>query len=84
MSVGKPVGTIAWQRVLVFRRGILTVEPSLVPVLRVTVQLGMRELNFFLLLNRDATEFSVGTIYKFCAPVQMKKIPEQLSSWFFL
>ena len=84
MSVGKTVITVAWKRVLIFRRGIYAVEPSLVPFLRVTVQFGMREFNFFPLLNRDTTKFSVGTIYKFCTPVQMKKVPEQLSSWFFL
>ena len=69
MSVGKPVVMIAWQRVLIFRRGILAVEPSLVPVLRMTVQLGMREFNFFLLLNRDATKFSVGSVCKLCTTV---------------
>ena len=84
MGVGKPVITIAWKRVLIFRRGIYAVEPSLVPFLRVTVQFGMREFNFFPFLNRDTTKLSVGTIYKLCTSVQMKKVPEQLSSWFFL
>ena len=76
MGIGKPVVTIAWQRVFIFRRGIRAVEPSLVPVLRMTVQLGMRKFKFFPLLDGDATKFSVGTVYKFCAPVQMKKNPE--------
>ena len=84
MSVGKPVITIAWKRVLIFRGGIYAVEPSLVPFLRVTVQFDMREFNFLPLLNRNTTKFSVGTIYKFCTPVQMKKVPEQLSSGLFL
>ena len=84
MSVGKPVITIAWKRVLIFRRGIYAVEPSLVPFLRVTVQFGMREFNFLPVLNRDTTNLNVRTVYKFCTPVQMKKVPEQLSSWFFL
>ena len=83
MSVGKSVITIAWKRVFIFRGGIYAVEPSLVPFLRVTMKFGMREFNFFPLLNRDTTKFSVGTVYKFCTPVQMKEVPEQLSSWFF-
>ena len=84
MSVGKPVIMVAWKRVLIFRRGIYAVEPSLVPFLRVTVQFDMREFNFLPLLNRNTTKFSVGTIYKLCAPVQVKEVPKQLSSWFFL
>ena len=84
MSVGKPVITIAWKRVFIFRGGIYAIEPSLVPFLRVTVQFAMREFDFFLLLYRDTTKFSVGTIYKLCTPVQMKKVPKQLSSRFFL
>ena len=76
MSVGKPVLTVAWERVLIFRRGIYAVEPSLVPFLRVTVQFAMREFDFFLLLYRDTTKFSVGTIYKLCTPVQMENVPE--------
>ena len=75
MSVGEPVGTVTRQRILVFKGGVFIVEPSLIPLFGVIVQLGMRELNFFPLLNRDATKFSVGTVYKFCAPVQMKKNP---------
>lgn len=84
MGVGKPVITVAWKRILIFRRGISAVEPSLVPFLRVTVQFGMREFYFLPLLNRDTTEFSVGTIYKLCTTVQMEKVPEQLIGWFFL
>jgi len=84
MSVGKPVIMIAWKRVFIFRGGIYAVEPSLVPFLRVTVQFDMREFNFLPLLNRDTTKLCFGTIYKLCTPVQMKKVPEQLSSWFFL
>ena len=74
MSVGEPVGTVARRRVLVFRGGIFTVEPSLVPIFGVTVQLGMRKFNLFSFLNGDDTKFSVGSVYKFNAPVQMEKI----------
>ena len=80
MGVGKSVITIAWKGILIFRRSISAIKPSLVPFLRVTVQFGMREFNFFPLLNGDTTKFSVGTVYKFCMPVQMKKVLEQLSS----
>ena len=72
MGVGKPVITIAWKGILIFRKSISVVKPSLVPFLRVAVQFGMREFNFLLLLNRYTTKFSVGTIYKFCTLVQMK------------
>ena len=51
------------------RGSVFTVEPCLVPLFGVTVQLAMREFNLFSFLNRDATKFSVGSIYKFSAPV---------------
>ena len=51
MSVGKPVITIAWEGILIFRRSISAVKPSLVPFLRVAVQFGMRKFNFLPLLN---------------------------------
>jgi len=47
MSVGEPVGMVTRQRVLVFRGGIFTVEPSLVPIFGMAVQLGMRKFDFF-------------------------------------
>ena len=84
MGVGKPVITIAWEGIFIFRRSISAVKPSLVPFLRVAVQFGMREFNFLPLLNRDTTKFSIGAIYKLCTPVQMKKVPEQHSSGLFL
>ena len=84
MSVGKPVDTIIRQRILVFRGGVFTVEPSLIPLFGVTMQLCMRKFNLFYFLNGDATKFSIGSIYKFSAPVQMEEIPEQLHSWLFL
>ena len=72
-GVGKPVSTVTQQRVLVFKGGVFTVEPSLVPLFGVTVHLGMRKFNLFSFLNGDATKFSVGSVYKFSTPVQMKK-----------
>ena len=84
MSIGKPVGPETRQRIFVFRGGVFTVEPSLIPLFGVTVQLGVRKFNLFSFLNGDATEFSIGSIYKFGARVQMEEIPEQLHSWLFL
>ena len=84
MSIGQPVGTVTRQRIFIFQGGVFTVEPSLIPFFGVIVQLGMRIFNLFSFLNGDATKFSVGSVYKFSAPIQMEKIPEQLSSWFFL
>ena len=69
MGVGKPVITKAWEGILIFRRSISAVKPSLVPFLRMAMQFGMRESNFLPLLNGNTTKFSVGAIYKFCAPV---------------
>ena len=51
MGVGKPVITIARKGILIFRRSISAVKPSLVPFLRVAVQFGMRKFNFLPLLN---------------------------------
>ena len=76
MSVGKPVGMVTRQRVLAFRGSVFTVEPSLVPLFGVTVQLGMRKFNLFSFLDGDATKFSIGSIYKFSVPVQMEEILE--------
>ena len=84
MSIGKPVGTVTRQRVPIFRGGVFTIEPSLVPVFGVTVQLSMRKFNFFPFLNGDAAKFSVGTVYEFSTPVQMKEVSEQLNCWLFL
>ena len=69
MSVGKPVGPVTRQRILVFRGGVFTVEPSLIPLFGVTVQLGVRKFNLFSFLNGDPTEFSIGSIYKLSAMV---------------
>ena len=76
MGVGKPVITLAWEGILIIRRSISAVKPSLVPFLRMVVQFGMRDFNFLPLLNRNATKFSIGSIYKFSVPVQMKEVLE--------
>ena len=64
--------------------GVFIIEPSLVPVFGVTMQLSMRKFNFFPFLNGDATKFSVGTVYEFSTPDQMKEVSEQLNGWLFL
>ena len=84
MSIGKPVGMVTQQRILIFRGSVLTVEPSLIPLFGVTVQLGISKFNLFSFLNGYATKFSIGSVYKFSAPLQMEEIPEQLHSWLFL
>ena len=84
MSIGKTMGTVTRQRILVFRGGIFTLEPCLIPLFGVTVQLGMRKFNLFSFLNGDPTEFSIGSVYKFGAPVQVEEIPKQFHSWLFL
>ena len=84
MCIGKPVSTITRQRVLIIRGSILIVEPSLVPILRMTMKFGVREADVLPFLNGDAAKFSVGPVYKFSTMVQIEKIPEQFNSWLFL
>ena len=69
MCVGKPVSTVTQQRVLIFRRSILAIEPSLIPILWVTVKFYVRKANILPFLNRNATKFSVGPVYEFSATV---------------
>ena len=73
MCVGKPVSTITLQRVLVIRGSILTVEPSLVLVFRMTMKFGVRKADVLPFLNGNAAKFSVGPVYKFSTTVQVKK-----------
>ena len=84
MSIGKPVGTVTRQRILVFRGGVFTVEPSLIPLFGVTVQLSMRKFNLFSFLNGDTTEFSIGSVCKLCMTVQVEEIPKQFNCGLFL
>ena len=69
MCVGKPVRTITRQRILIFRGSIFAIEPSLVPILRMTMMLGMREADVFPFLNTYAAKFSIGPVYKFSTAV---------------
>ena len=69
MSVGKLVSTVTRQRVLIFRRSVLAIEPSLIPILWVTVKFSMRKANILPFLNGDATEFSIRLIYEFSVTV---------------
>ena len=73
MSVGKPVITVAWKRVLIFRRGIYAVEPSLVPFLRVTLQFGMREFNFLLFWIETPASSVLGPFTNFVCRFRWKK-----------
>ena len=51
ISIGKPVSTITQQMILVIWGRIFAIEPSLVPILRMTVMLGVREADVFPFLN---------------------------------
>ena len=69
MSIRESVSTITRQTVLIFRRGVLAIEPSLIPLLWVTVKFGVRKTNILPFLNGDATKFSIGPVYEFSATV---------------
>ena len=79
MCVAKPVRTITRQRILISWRHISAIKPSLIPVLGVTMKLGVREANIFPLLNRHSTKFSVGSVCKLCTTVQIEEIPKQFN-----
>ena len=79
MCVAKSVRTITRQRILISWRRFSAIKPSLIPVLGVTMQLGVREIDISPLLNRHPTKLSVGTVHELCATVQIKEISEQLN-----
>ena len=73
MCIGKPVSTVTRQRVLIFRRSVLAIEPSLIPILWVIVKFGVRKNNILPFLNGDATEFSIGPVYDSVRRFKWKK-----------
>ena len=82
MMVGlKTQGTKAGQRLLISRRGVLTVEPRLVPVFWVTRQLSIRKKAISPPLDRDAAKLKTRPVGTFILPVQVKKFSEQKQTW---
>ena len=79
MSVAKPVRTVTRQRILISWRRVSAIKPSLIPVLGVTMKLGVREADIFPLLNLHSTKSSIGPIYKLSTAVQVEKVSEQLN-----
>ena len=69
MAVAEPVSTVTRQRVFISRSGVLTIEPCLIPVFRMAVMFGVREVDFFPLLNRHSTKFSIGAVREFGSAV---------------
>ena len=84
MSIAESVRTVTLQRIFISRSGVLTVEPCLIPILGVVVMFGMRKIDFFPFLNRHSAKFSIGAVRKFSAAVQVKEVPEEFNSRFFL
>ena len=84
MCVAKPVRTVTRQRIFISWRRISAIKPSLIPVLGVTMKLGVRETDIFPLLNRHPTKLSVGSVCELCATVQIKEISKQFKCGFFV
>ena len=84
MAVAEPVSTVTRHRVFISRCNVQTVKPGLIPVFRMAVMFGVRKIDFFPLLNRHTTKFSVGAVREFGPAVQMEKVSKELNSWFFL
>ena len=79
MCVAKPVRTVTRQRIFISWRRISAIKPSLIPVLGVTMKLGVREADIFPLLNSHSTKFSIGSVCKLCTMVQIEEIPKQFN-----
>ena len=76
MRVGKSVRTVTRQRIVIIRRSIFTVKPSLVPILRMAMEFCMRKTDIFSLLNRNTAQFGIGPVYKLSTAVKIEKVPE--------
>ena len=79
MCVAKPVRTVTPQRIFISWRRIFAIKPSLIPVLGVTMKLGMREADIFPLLDCHPAKLSIGSVCKFCTAIQIEEIPKQLN-----
>ena len=79
MFITEPMSTITRQRIFISWRRISAIKPSLIPVLGVTMKLGVREADIFPLLNSHSTKFSVGSVCKLCTTVQLEEIPKQFN-----
>ena len=84
MCIAKTVWAVTRQRVFISLRCVFAIKPSLVPLLGVTVKLGVGEADIFPLLNCHSTQFSIGPICKLSTAVQVEKVSEQLNGGLFL
>ena len=84
MSVAKPVRTITRQRILFNGRCISAIETSLVSIFGMSMMFGVRKIDFFSLLNRHTTKFSIGAVREFSSAVQVKEVPKELNRRFLL
>ncbi len=64
MCIAELLRTKARQGILTSRGGVFAVEPCLIPLLGVTVQLGVRVCDLFPFLNRHATQLRIGAVSK--------------------
>ena len=79
MSIAELVSTVARQRIFISRRGVMIVEPCLIPILGVAVMFGMRKIDFFPFLNRHSAKFSIGAVRKFSTAVQVEEVSEKFN-----
>ena len=69
MGIAEPLRTKARQGILTSRGGVFAVEPCLIPLLGVTMQLGVRVCDLFPFLNRHATQLRIRAISKLSTAV---------------
>ena len=64
MGIAEPLRMKPRQGILTSRGGVFAVEPCLIPLLGVIVQLGVRVCDLFPFLNRHATQLRIRAISK--------------------
>ena len=69
MCIAEPLQTKAGQGILTSRGGVFAIEPGLIPLFGVAVQLGVRVFDLFPFLNRHTAQFRIGTIRKLSTAV---------------
>ena len=84
MCIAKTMRTVNRQRIFISWRCIFAIKSSLIPVLGVTMKLGVREADIFPFLNSHSTKFSIGSVCKLCTTVQIEEIPKHFNCGFLL
>ena len=69
MAVAKPVRAVTRQGIFSVRSSVPAVKPGLVPIFRMAMVFGMREINFLPFLSLHAAKFSIGAVREFGSAV---------------